>query len=90
MIVEQRFGDVRPVLDHAHLTAREGAQIHAKRVFEEVAHQQRFEHAGGGAGVGLLGGDDVADVIEPLVQGFKLLEDEGALGGQGVATSFWR
>ncbi|VVN77464.1 hypothetical protein PS685_05370 [Pseudomonas fluorescens] len=51
------------LLDHLDVMPGQGACIHAQGVFEQFADVQRF-HQVVGAGIGLLGGDDVFDVVD--------------------------
>ena len=83
MFVGHDLGDRLIVLDHGDMVATQGPGIHAQRVFDQGADMDRFQQLGG-ASIGLLGGDDVLDVVDALGQLHQFIGHALLLDGNRV------
>ena len=82
MFIGHYLRHLRVFLDHRHMVAVQRAGIHAQRVFHQGADLHRLQHAGN-PGVGLLGGDDVLDVVDAFAQLGQLVGQALLLDGNG-------
>ncbi|MNS51916.1 hypothetical protein D3C72_846150 [compost metagenome] len=73
VFVAHHLRHVSVLPDHRDVVPGECPGVHAQRVFEQFVDEQRFGHAVG-AGIGLLGGDDVFDVVDAFVHLVQLVE----------------